>query len=1051
MHTLSRRLPALFATVLLVAAMHANAQDGTNGDSSVPMPEKLFDTMKWRQIGPFRGGRSGTCTGVIGDRNTYYFGACGGGVWKTTDAGRRWHNVSDKFFGGSIGAVAVSDSDPNVVYVGGGEVTVRGNVSSGDGMWKSTDAGKTWKSIGLNDSRHIARIRIHPNNPDLVYAAVMGHLSGPNDERGVFRSKDGGTTWKRILFANKHAGAVDLVMDPANARILYASTWRIIRKPHTLESGGEGSDLWKSTDSGDTWKKLTGEKKGLPKGTTGIIGVTISPVRHERVWAIIENKDGGLFRSEDGGENWTRVSEDRNLRQRAWYYSRVYADTKDVDTVYVLNVSFHRSKDGGKSFTTIRVPHGDNHDLWIDPSDSSRMIEANDGGANVSFDAGRTWSAQNNQPTAQFYRVTTDNHFPYRIYGAQQDNSTVRIASRSNRGSIGERNWESTAGGESGHIAPHPLNPDVVYGGSYGGYLSRRNHRTGENRNVSVWPDNPLGWGGKDLKHRFQWNFPIFFSPHDPKVLYCASQHLCRSTNEGQSWTVISGDLTTNDKSRQEPSGGPITKDNTGVEIYCTIFAARESHLEKGLIWCGSDDGLVHVSRDDGKTWKNVTPKGLPKWMQINELEVHPTHKGGLYLAGTRYKEDDFAPYLYKTTDYGQSWTKIVDGIAPSHFTRVVRADPVRAGLLYAGTERGVYISFDDGKRWQTLKLGLPIVPITDLAVKEDDLIAATQGRSFWVLDNLDHVRQLNPSVAFFDEHLFTPEETYRMGGGGRFGRRGGGTTGQNPASGVVIRFLLGKKVIDDKKTVKLELFESSGNLIRSYTSTAKKNDEKLTVKAGMNRFEWNRMYPGATRVQGMILWGAYLNGPSAVPGKYTVKLTIGDKTQERPFTIRKDPRTEGTQTDIEAQFAFVSKIRDKLTETHEAILRIRSIRGQINAVVKSVDKDESTKPLRTMGKDINSTVTEIEEALYQTKSKSSQDPLNFPIRLNNKLGVVAGTAARGDYRPTDGAMAVAKEITAKIDTQLNMLRDLEGNELKAFNDLASKLKIDHVVPRSKK
>ncbi|MEE2885799.1 MAG: glycosyl hydrolase, partial [Planctomycetota bacterium] len=995
------------------------------GQGQPPMPTELFQTLEWRSIGPFRGGRSAACTGVRGDRDTYYFGGCGGGVWKTTDAGRTWKNVSDEFFGGSIGAVAVAESDPNVVYAGGGEVTVRGNVASGSGMWRSTDAGKTWKAVGLKDSRHIPRIRVHPDNPDLVYAAVLGHISGPNEQRGVYRSKDGGDTWQKVLYANAHAGACDLVMDPANPRILYASTWRIIRTPHSLESGGEGSDLWKSTDSGDTWQKITGNK-GLPEGTTGIIGIAVSPVDHERVWAIIENDKGGVFRSEDGGDTWAKINSERKLRQRAWYYSRIYADTQDVDVCYVVNVGFHRSKDGGKTFTSIRVPHGDNHDMWIDPDDSRRMIESNDGGANVSFNAGASWSAQDNQPTAQFYRVITDNHFPYRIYGAQQDNSTVRIASRSSsRRGIGERDWEPTAGGESGHIAPDPRNPDIVYGGSYGGYLSRRNHRTGENRNVNVWPDNPLGWGGESLKHRFQWNFPIFFSPHDPEVLYSASQFLCRSTDEGQSWQVVSPDLTTNDKSRQRPSGGPITKDNTGVEIYCTIFAAAESPLERGLLWCGSDDGLLHVSRDNGGSWKNVTPKDLPEWTQINSIEIHPTHKGGLYLAGTRYKLDDMKPYLYRTLDYGKSWTKITRGIDPWHFTRVIRADPKRQGLLYAGTEWGVYVSFDDGARWQPMQLNLPIVSITDLAIKEEagggsDLIAATQGRSFWILDNLDHIRQLSAGLAQKDLHLFTPEPSFRMAGGG-----GGRGTGKNPAAGVEFRFQVSQAMLDTKSEIALEIREDNGSLIHRYSTKSEKKDKKLTVTKGINRFEWDRRYEGALQVPGMILWAANLSGPSSVPGKYRAVLVNGDNKLEASFSIRKDPRTEASLEDIQVQFNFLSAVRDKLTETHEGIVRIRDIRSQVEGTLKKVDKATETKELLTLGKDLQGQVTEIEEALYQTKSKSRQDPLNFPIKLNNKLGVVSGAVARGDYRPTDQAAAVAAELTKSIDKQLHRLRDL--------------------------
>ena len=592
------------------------------------------------------------------------------------------------------------------------------------------DGGKTWKSIGLDDSRRIPRIVVHPRDANVVYVAALGHLHGPNQQRGVFRTTDGGKTWKRILFAGEEAGAFDLILDPNNPRVVYASTWNIRRTPYSLESGGAESTLWKSTDGGDNWQDI-GNRPGLPKGTKGVIGVAVSPVDSNRVWAIVEAKDGGVFRSDNGAKTFRRINQDRNLRQRAWYYTRIYAGPTNIDEVYVLNVAFWRSKDGGANFSSIRTPHGDHHDLWIDPLDSKRMIVADDGGGQVTFNRGRTWSTYLNQPTAQFYRVTTDNHFPYRVYGAQQDNSTVRISNRGARGAITERDWEPTAGGESGHIAVDPRDNDIVYGGSYGGLLTRKNHRNGQTRNIHVWPDNPMGSGAGANKYRFQWNFPIFFSPHNPKRLYTAAQCLFVTENEGQNWIRLSEDLTRNDKTKLGPSGGPITKDNTSVEYYGTIFAALECPHEEGVLWTGSDDGLIHISRDGGKKWTNVTPPDLPEWSQINSIEAHPTKKGGLYVAATRYKLDDFKPYLYKTTDYGKSWTKIVKGINNKHFTRAVRADPRRAGLLYAGTESGMYVSFDDGANWDAFQMNLPVVPITDLAVKNDDLIVATQGRSF--------------------------------------------------------------------------------------------------------------------------------------------------------------------------------------------------------------------------------------------------------------------------------------------------------------------------------
>lgn len=1100
---------AVFALFLaLQGAWAAKPPEKKADDKKLDKPAvdpALFSTVKWREVGPYRGGRSAAVTGLPGDRNTYYFGATGGGVWKTTDAGRTWKNVSDGFYGGSIGAVAVSEWDPNVVYVGGGEVTVRGNVSHGEGMWKSTDAGKTWKHIGLDDSRHIPRVRIHPKNPDLVYAAVLGHLFGPNDMRGVYRSKNGGASWERVLFVGNKAGAVDLAMDPVNPRILYASTWNVLRTPYSLESGGPGSGLWKSLDGGDTWTELT-RNPGLPKGTVGISGITVSPTNPENVYAIVEAEDGGVFRSRDAGKTWTKVNEDRNLRQRAWYYTRIYADPKDEEAVYVLNVQFHRSKDGGKSFTTIRVPHGDNHDLWIDPADSLRMIESNDGGANVSTDGGNTWSPQTNQPTAQFYRVSTDTHFPYRILGAQQDNSAVRILSRGSGPGIGEEDWEETAGGESGYIVADPTDPDVVYGGSYGGLLTRVNHETGELRDVNPWPNDPMGAGAAELTYRFQWNFPIFFSPHisqnNPKTLYSAANVLFKSTDGGQSWQAISPDLTRNDKSKLGPSGGPITKDNTSVEYYSTIFYAAESPLEPGVLWAGSDDGLIHVSRDGGKSWKNVTPKGMPEWIMINAIDASPHDKGGAYVAATRYKSDDFRPYLYKTADYGATWTRIDSGIDPMHFTRVVRADPGRRGLLYAGTESGMYVSFDDGARWQPFQLNLPIVPITDLTIKDGDLVAATQGRGFWVLDGLGPVRTATANRDAGDRKawLLPPAPAYRLSGAGGGPPRAPQGLGENPPAGVVIQYYLKQAPpADQAKQVKLEILTQDGKVIRTFQGkpaegpkkaaeakamgegmkeeeTAKpaaaespqsakdkggeaekeqddeedKEDPKVPTEAGLNRFVWDMTWPAASKFPGMILWSGEPSGFLAVPGHYQARLTLPGGTAEeavtQPFEIRKDPRTSSTQADLDAQLKFLLEARDKLTETHDAIRRIREVRAQLDDTRKRLRRDEAMKPVLDAAKDLDKKMTEVEEVLYQTKNRSSQDPLNFPIRLNDKLNAVANSASIGDYPPTAQAVQVKNELTAAIDAQLAKLKGIWDADLARFNELAREKSVPAVI-----
>ncbi|MGF1559454.1 MAG: WD40/YVTN/BNR-like repeat-containing protein, partial [Flavobacteriaceae bacterium] len=756
----------LVGLITLLLPIYATAQrKGTNAQATVQFPEELYSSLEYRSIGPHRGGRSAAVTGVPGEPNLFYFGATGGGVWKTIDGGRTWENISDGYFGGSIGAVEVAKSDPNVIYVGGGEKTLRGNVSSGYGIWKTEDGGKTWMSAGLKDSRHVPRIRVHPSDYNTVYAAVLGNIYKPTEDRGIYKSTDGGKSWAKKLFVNDQSGFVDLVLDPNNPRILYASSWRAKRTPYSLSSGGEGSALWKSADSGETWTEIS-KNEGFPKDTLGIIGVTVSPKNSERVWAIVENKEkGGLYRSDDGGKKWTLVNEERDLRQRAWYYTRVYADTEDEDVVYVLNVNYHKSTDGGKTFNTFDAPHGDHHDLWISPEDGQRMIIGDDGGAQISYDGGETWSTYYNQPTAQYYRVTTDNAFPYRIYVAQQDNSTLRVKHRSDGNSISTDDWEETAGGESAWIAVDPTNDDIVYGGSYDGFLTRVNHNTGTVRGINVWPDNPMGHGAEGMKYRFQWNFPIIFSRHNPKKLYTFSNHVHVTENEGQSWTLLSDDLTRNDPTKLGSSGGPITQDNTSVEYYCTIFTANESPLKEGLLWVGSDDGLIHVTKNGGESWENVTPVGMPEWSMINSIEPSAFDEGTCYVAATRYKLGDFQPYLYKTTDYGKTWTKITNGIKNEHFTRVLREDPKRKGLLYAGTETGMYISFDDGANFSAFQLNLPIVPITDLAVKDNNLIVATQGRSLWIIDDLTVLHQLDSPKKSMVSILYKPKDSYRTKG----------------------------------------------------------------------------------------------------------------------------------------------------------------------------------------------------------------------------------------------------------------------------------------------
>ncbi|MBT8316436.1 MAG: glycosyl hydrolase [Lutibacter sp.] len=1015
----------LVSCLFLFTAHKVNAQKIVSKFS-----EEYYNSIEWRNIGPFRGGRSAAVTGVPNKANLFYFGATGGGVWKTTDAGNTWSNISDGFFGGSVGAIAVSKSDNNVIYVGNGEVTVRGNVSSGDGMWKTVNAGKTWEHIGLEQSRHIPRVRVHPKNSDIVFAAVLGDLYKPTSQRGVYKSIDGGKNWRQVLFSNENAGAVDLIIDPTNPRVLYASTWNVRRTPYSLSSGGAGSALWKSTDEGESWTNIS-KNEGLPKGVWGISGVTVSPINSDIVWALIENEKGGIYKSTDAGKTWKLINSERKLRQRAWYYTRIYADTQDENIVYVMNVQYHQSKDGGKTFKTYNAPHGDHHDLWIAPEDNQRMIIADDGGAQVSFDAGENWSTYMNQPTSQFYRVVTDNHFPYRIYGAQQDNSTVRISHRTDGRSISESDWEATAGGESAHIAVDPLNNDIVYGGSYGGLLTRINHKTGERRAINVWPDDPMGHGAEDFKYRFQWNYPIFFSPHNKKKMYTTSNHVHVTYNEGQSFEIISPDLTRNDPSTLKSSGGPITQDNTGVEYYGTIFAAVESPFEENLIWTGSDDGLVHITRDGGKNWTNVTPKKMPEWMMINCIEVDPFNAGGAYIVGTRYKSGDYTPYIYKTEDYGKSWKLITNGIASEHFTRALRSDPNKKGLLYAGTEAGMYISFDDGANWSAFQLNLPIVPITDLTIKNNNLIAATQGRSFWIIDDLTPLHQLSNELITKDTFIYKPIDSYRMGGS----KRASKTAGQNHSGGVNIHYYV--KNIEEKDTVSLSIYENSGKHIKTFSTKpdADQKEEKLKVKKGANEFNWDMQYPDAEKVKGMILWWASLNGPKALPGDYIVKLSKnGNTVSEQNFTLLKDPRSSATEEDLKAQFNFIIEIQEKLTEIHKTLKNITKIKGQVKQLKSSITNKEKNKEIIELADKIVKELTEFENNLYQTKSKSNQDPLNFPIKLNNKLAHLNSLSSIGDFRPTDQSVAFKNEVTKLIDFQLSKIYSIFEKDVKTLN-----------------
>ena len=1034
----------LLMLVLLVFTSNAQKKNtSTTPNSAISFDQTLYSGMRWREVGPFRGGRSSTATGVRGNANLYYFGTVGGGVWKTADAGQTYEPMTDNYFGGTVGAVAVAESDPNVIYAGEGEQTLRNNVASGWGVWKSTDAGKSWKHSGLRDSKHISRIRIHPKNPDVVYVAAMGNLWKPNEMRGVFRSTDGGQTWKKILYINETAGAGDLTFDPNNPRIIYAATWNMKRNGYRMDSGGPDSKLWKSTDGGDTWENLS-DKPGMPKGMNGIIGVTVSPVNTSRVWAIIENTEApGVYRSDDAGKTWARVNQDRALLQRAWYYCRIYADTQNEDKVFVLNVSYGVSKDGGKTFELKDAPHGDHHDLWIDPDNNQRMIMADDGGAQVSNDGGENWTTYHNQPTAQFYRVTTDNSFPYNILGAQQDNSSVRIPHRSNGNSITEKDWKALSIGESAHLAPDPTNANIIYGSDYKGYMSVQNLDNGQERSTNVWPDLPAGSGVEVMKYRFNWNYPLVFSNHDPKKLYAGSNHLHATINGGQSWEVISPDLTHGEPETIKSSGGPITQDNTGAEYYANIFVIAESPYTKDEIWTGSDDGLLQVTTDGGKNWKNVTPSISPKYNMWNSIDVNPFVKGGAYAVATSYKFGDYTPYVYKTSDYGKTWTLITKGIPNEEFVRVVRADPKRQGLLYAGTEKGTWISFDDGSTWAKLQLNLPPVPIADLAIKNDNLIAATHGRSFWMIDDLTPLHQLSNEIASKEVVLFKPMPSYRMpgGGGGRSGNRK--LEGENHPGGVMIHYFV--KSVDEKSDVKMEIMETAGTVIKSYSNKAS-GPGQLSVKPGGNRFVWDMRYPGYKTFPGMVYYGSPNNGPKAVPGKYRVRLTVNGNTTEQEFEILKDPRVNTTQEELQSQFEFLVKVRDKVSDANQGVIDIRKIKDDLAFLKTKIGIDAQYKELADAVKKFEDELTAHENNIHQTNNRSVQDPLNYGIKMNNRLAHLMVEQAQGDFAPTKQGEEVRQMLTKMVDEELSKLQSTIDKNADRINTMAKEKGIEVVM-----
>lgn len=1049
-------------------------QEGSGQGAPVASVDRSYlQLLRWRPVGPSRGGRVVAVAGDPVNKLVFYHGATGGGVWKTEDGGLNWRNVSDGYFGtGSVGAVEVAPSNPNIVYVGMGEACIRGNVSHGDGVYKSTDAGKTWTKVGLELTSQIARVRIHPKNADIVYVAALGDPWGPNPDRGVFRTKDGGRSWEKVLFRSEKAGAVDLLIDPTNPNVLYASILEIQRFPWGLRSAGPGTGLFKTTDGGNTWTELTG-RPGLPDGPKGRIGIALSPSRPTRVWAIIDAEPGkkGLFRSDDGGQNWRRVTDNANLTQRPWYYHHIFADPKDPETLWVLNVNLWKSTDGGEKFQQVAVPHGDNHDLWIDPADPLRMIEGNDGGATITFNGGKSWSTILNQPTAQIYHVAADHGFPYRIYGAQQDNTTICVPSRSDYGRITIEEWETVGGGEDGYVVPHPTDPNIVYAADHH-WLHQYDRRTHQIRDISPNPETHYGWGSADINYRFWWTYPVGVSAHDPKILYVTSQFLHRSTNEGHSWEIISPDLSRADPKTLErtPSyanpqtqdyWGPITREAYGPEWYATIFAFAESPARAGVLWAGSDDGYIHVSRDAGKNWEKVTPPDLPEFGLISIIDPSPHDPAAAYVAATRYKLQDRHPYLYKTTDYGKTWTKITNGIPDGDFTRTIREDPGRRGLLYAGTETGVYVSFDDGAHWQSLRLNLPVVPVHDLLVKDGDLVAATHGRSFWILDNISLLHQLDADAISDPVHLFHPRETVRFKQGAALaGRLGSGSAndGENPPNGVVVPFYLKEKptgavtlkILRERgattEEVRTFTLDTSGVAPVAETPRASGGEEgeapaaartrRATAVAGANTFIWDMRYPAADVIAGVVFQGRAA-GPLAAPGTYRVELAAGGRTYTESFKLVRDSRLPYSDADLEEQFKFLIGVRDKLTETMNVVRRIRDMRKRAEEAVAKAKSGGNADALEKALTALNDKLYPIEERLVQYRARAGQDLINYPTAIDSKLARLLDFASMADAPPTQGAKDLFSRLSQGVADRVKLVDEVERREYAALMRLA--------------
>ena len=1038
------------------SASDSNAKDSAESDTK---PEdKVFKGMKYRMIGPFRGGRSLTAAGIPGDPTTYYFGSTGGGVWKSTDGAMTWSSVFDKEGTSSIGSIAVAASNHNIVYVGTGEACIRGNISHGDGVYRSLDGGKTWKNLGLRDSRAIGKVIVNPMNPDIVFVAALGHPYGPNAERGIFRTSDGGKTWEKVLYKDENTGGIDVAFDPHNPNIIFGALWQARRTSWSMDDGGPGSGLYRSNDGGTTWKRL--EEHGLPKGPYGKIGIAVG-ANSDRVYALIEahNPDGGLYRSDDGGESWQLVNESHSLWQRPWYYMHVIADPRDENTLYIMDVDAYKSTDGGHLFNKVHVPHGDNHGLWIDPQDTRRMIASNDGGVTVTLDGGKNWSLEDNQPTAQFYHVITDNATPYRVYGAQQDSGTVGIVSRSDDGSIGHSDWYDVGGGEAGYIAPYPKDPEIVYAADYQGNITQYDRHTGQVKAITEQPELSDAHGAANLEHRFQWTAPVLISPHDPNTLYHGGEVLFKTTDGGVHWQAISPDLTRNDKSKQKVSGGDITLDDSGTEYFDTIFALAESPITKGLLWVGTDDGLIQLTKDEGKTWTNVTPKDMPEWSRISQIDPSPFDAGTAYVAVDRHQFDDLHPYIYKTSDYGKTWTKLGQGIPDTQFVRVVREDPKRRGLLYAGTEQGVFVSFNDGANWRPLKLNLPTVPVHDLVIKENDLVVATHGRAFWILDDVSPLREYKDDVGQKDAFLYTPSTAYRIQAGAPGERHPSKRTGQNPPAGAVIYYYL-KDAPKAGTEAKIEILDGSGKVIRKYSSTEyntleepldpdeKKPEKQVKPEAGLNRFVWDLRYEEARHVPGYYLYeyGRGAEGPVAVPGHYQVRLTVGGQSQTADFELKLDPRVKVSQADLEAQFKLLLETRDELSRVYDTVNQIQDVRSQLAGLRRRLPENASAKNIVSAADDLEKKLVGVRDDLINLDISANEDSLAYPPQLDTKLAYLAMDASTADSAPTEAESRQFEKLKRQSGELIARWDDLQRRDLANFQKLTAQGSLSTVV-----